>query len=238
MNNPKSNHHQSNDPDSNNTETENTQEKIMKSSTNTSLIMPAALLLVLLVIPFSINSFMHMLANKNQFVHPVIMKIPLDNSVITAPKGANQYQNFEVKLRVDTNQLAKFINEIVSISTVGTSIQGITGFISPKMQAEITSENFRIENSGPQRPMYALSDASEWTWQVTPQSSGTQKITFKMHVTSTEQDQQKIHDIELAEANIIVESNTLMWMVYNWWIFALIGLALFVAWKMLRRYNV
>ena len=238
MNNPKSNHHQSNDPDSNNTETENTEEKIMKSSTNTSLIMPAALLLVLLVIPFSINSFMHMLANKNQFVHPVIMKIPLDNSVITAPKEANQYQNFEVKLRVDTNQLAKFINEIVSISTVGTSIQGITGFISPKMQAEITGENFRIENSGPQRPMYALSDASEWTWQVTPQSSGTQKITFKMHVTSTEQDQQKIHDIELAEANIIVESNTLMWMVYNWWIFALIGLALFVAWKMLRRYNV
>ena len=238
MNNPKSNHHQSNDPDSNNAETENTQEKIMKSSTNTSLIMPAALLLVLLVIPFSINSFMHMLANKNQFVHPVIMKIPLDNSVITAPKEANQYQNFEVKLRVDTNQLAKFINEIVSISTVGTSIQGITGFISPKMQAEITGENFRIENSGPQRPMYALSDASEWTWQVTPQSSGTQKITFKMHVTSTEQDQQKIHDIELAEANIIVESNTLMWMVYNWWIFALIGLALFVAWKMLRRYNV
>lgn len=238
MNNPKSNHHQSNDPDSNNTETENTEEKIMKSSTNTSLIMPAALLLVLLVIPFSINSFMHMLANKNQFVHPVIMKIPLDNSVITAPKEANQYQNFEVKLRVDTNQLAKFINEIVSISTVGTSVQGITGFISPKMQAEITSENFRIENSGPQRPMYALSDASEWTWQVTPQSSGTQKITFKMHVTSTEQDQQKIHDIELAEANIIVESNTLMWMVYNWWIFALIGLALFVAWKMLRRYNV
>ncbi|MDR4515218.1 hypothetical protein [Nitrosomonas sp.] len=238
MNNPKSNHHQSNDPDSNNTETENTEENIMKSSTNTSLIMPAALLLVLLVIPFSINSFMHMLANKNQFVHPVIMKIPLDNSVITAPKEANQYQNFEVKLRVDTNQLAKFINEIVSISTVGTSIQGITGFISPKMQAEITGENFRIENSGPQRPMYALSDASEWTWQVTPQSSGTQKITFKMHVTSTEQDQQKIHDIELAEANIIVESNTLMWMVYNWWIFALIGLALFVAWKMLRRYNV
>ncbi|SER86617.1 hypothetical protein SAMN05421690_11192 [Nitrosomonas sp. Nm51] len=238
MSDPESNHQQSNDPDSSNTEAENTKDDVMKSSANTSLVMPAALLLVLLVIPFSINSFMHMLANKNQLVHPVIMKIPLNSSVVTAPKEAKQYQSFEVKLHVDTDQLAKFINEIVSISATGTSIQGITGYISPKMQAEITGENFRIENPGPQQQMYALSDATEWTWQVSPQSSGTQKITFKMHVTSTEQDRQKIHVIELAEANIIVESNTLMWMVYNWWIFVLIGLALFGAWKTLRRYNV
>ncbi|SET02561.1 hypothetical protein SAMN05216326_10995 [Nitrosomonas marina] len=238
MSNPDSNHHQSTDPNSNNTEAKNTEENTMKSSTNTSLVMPVALLLVLLVIPFSINSFMHMLANKNQFVHPVIMKIPLASSVITAPKEAQQYQNIEVKLRVDTDQLAKFINELVSISSAGTSIQGITGYVSPQMQAEIAGENFRIENPGPQRQMYILNDATEWTWQVAPQSSGTQKIIFKMHVTSTERDQQKTHEIELAEANIIVESNPLMWMVYNWWIFALIGLILFGGWKALRRYNV
>ncbi|MCB1985980.1 MAG: hypothetical protein H6936_13460 [Burkholderiales bacterium] len=233
MNNP-----ESNNPDSNNnTEAENEEESIMKSSTNTSLLMPAALLLVLLIIPFSINSFMHMLANKGQFIHPVIMKLPIDSSAITAPSEAKQFEGFEVKLNLNTQQLAKFINEIVSISSVGTSIQGITGFISPNMQAEIKGEGFRIENAGPQKQMYIFNDATEWKWQVVPESSGIQTIKFKMHVTSTERDHQKVNVIELGRANISVDSSPIMWMVYNWWIFALIALVLFGGWKVLRRYN-
>lgn len=237
MNNPKSNNPGSNDPDSNNTEAEKEEESIMKSSTNTSLLMPAALLLVLLIIPFSLNSFMHMLAKKNQFVHPVIMKLPIDRSVITAPSEVKQFEGFEVKLNLNTQQLAEFINEIVSISSVGTSIQGITGFISPNMQAEIKGEGFRIENAGPQKQMYIFNDATEWKWQVVPESSGIQTIKFKMHVTSTERDHQKVNVIELGQANISVDSSPIMWMVYNWWIFVLIALALFGGWKVLRRYN-
>lgn len=237
MNNPESNNPGSNDPDSNNLEAENEEESIMRSSTNTSLLMPAALLLVLLIIPFSINSFMHMFANKNQFIHPVIMKLPIDGSVITAPSEAKQFEGFEVKLNVNTQQLAEFINEIVSISTIGTSIQGITGFISPNMQAEIKGEGFRIENAGPQKQLYIFNDTTEWKWQVVPESSGIQTIKFKMHVTSTERDHQKVNVIELGRANISIDSSPLMWMVYNWWIFALIALVLFGGWKVLRRYN-
>ena len=238
MNNPESNNSESNDPDSNNTEGENDEESFMKSSTNTSLVMPAALLLVLLIIPFSLNSFMHMLAKKNQFVHPVIMKLPFDSSVITAPPEAKQFEGFEVKLNLNTQQLAEFINEIVSISSVGTSIQGITGFISPNMQAEIKGEGFHIDNVGPQKQMYILNDTTEWTWQVMPESSGIQTIKFKMHVTSTEREHQKINVIELGQANISVDSSPVMWMVHNWWIFALMALVLFGSWKALRRYNV
>ena len=237
MNNPESNNPESHDPDSNNAKAENEEDSIMKSSTNTSLVMPAALLLVLLIIPFSLNSFMHMLAKKGQFVHPVIMKLPLDSSVITAPSEAKQFEGFEVKLNLNTQQLAEFINEIVSISTVGTSIQGITGFISPNMQAEVKGEGFRIENTGPQKQLYIFNDATEWKWQVVPESSGIQTIKFKMHVTSTERDHQKVNVIELGRANISVDSSPIMWMVYNWWIFALIALALFGCWKVLRRYN-
>ena len=232
MNDPESNRSNSNDSESNNPEEDN-----MKSSTNTSLLMPVALVLVLLLIPFSLNSLMHMLASKNQFIHPVIMKIPIDSSAVTAPIEAKQYEGFEVKLNVDTQQLAEFINEIVSVASVGTSIQGITGFVSPNMQAEITGENIRIDSPGPQQQMYIFNDATEWKWQVIPESSGTQTIKFKMHVTSTELDHQKINVIELAQANIAVESNPSMWMMYNWWIFALLALVLFGGWKVLRRYN-
>ncbi|GJL76173.1 MAG TPA: hypothetical protein PKM20_01170 [Nitrosomonas sp.] len=237
MNNPESNNSKSNIPESNNTEAEDPEKDEMKSSTNTSLLMPVALLLVLLLIPFSINSFIHFLSSTNQFVHPVIMKIPIDSSAVTAPVEAKQYEGFEVKLNVNTQQLSEFINEIVSIASVGTSIQGITGFISPNMQAEITGEGFRIENPGPQQQMYILGNTTEWKWHVVPKSSGTQTIKFKMHVTSTELDHQKVNVIELAQANVSVDSNPMMWMVYNWWISALLALALFGGWKVLRRYN-
>lgn len=217
---------------------DNDDEKIMESSINTSFLMPVALLIVLLIIPFSINSFMHMMANKNQFVYPVIMKLPLDSNMVTAPTEAKQYDGFDVSLQVNTRILAEFINDIVGMSSEGTSIQGVTGFISPNMKAEITGEDFRIENPGPQNQAYGLQDATEWNWRVVPESSGVQTIHFKMHVTSTEHDHQKVNVIELAQANIVVDSNPMMWAVYHWWIFALLGLGLFGGWKALRRYNV
>lgn len=236
------NNSQSNNPGSgarkkDNAREEIASEKIMESSTNTSLLMPVALLLVLLVIPFSINSFMHMLAKKNQFVHPVIMKMPLDGNAIIAPTAARQFESFDVGLQINTQMLAEFINDIVAISSEGTSIQGITGFISPSMNAEIAGEGFRIDNPGPRNQLYGLHESTQWKWQVVPESSGVQTIKFIMHVTVIDDGNQKVHTLELAEANIVVDSNTAMWMVYNWWFFALSGLVLFAGWKMLRRYN-
>lgn len=236
------NNSQSNSPESDARKKDNAREdivdeKTMESSTNTSLLMPVALLLVLLVIPFSINSFMHMLAKKNQFVYPVIMKIPLDSNVINAPTEVRQYESFDVDLRINTQMLAEFINDIVAISSEGTSIQGITGFISPSMKAEITGEGFRIENPGPQNQSYGLHEATHWKWQVIPESSGVQTIKFRMHVTAIDHDHQNTYAIELAEANIVVDSDAAMWVVHNWWVFVLPGLALFVGWKVLRRYN-
>jgi hypothetical protein len=236
------NNSQSNNPGSgarkkDNAREEIASEKIMESSTNTSLLMPVALLLVLLVIPFSINSFMHMLAKKNQFVHPVIMKMPLDSNAIIAPTAARQFESFDVGLQINTQMLAEFINDIVAISSEGTSIQGITGFISPSMKAEIAGEGFRIDNPGPRNQLYGLHESTQWKWQVVPESSGVQTIKFIMHVTVIDDGNQKVHTLELAEANIVVDSNAAMWMVYNWWFFALSGLVLFAGWKMLRRYN-
>jgi hypothetical protein len=237
MNNSQSDNPESGAQKKNNAGEDVADEKIMESSINTSLLMPVALLLVLLVIPFSINSFMHMLAKKNQFVYPVIMKLPLDGNAIIAPTEVKQYESFDVDLRINTQMLAEFINNNVAISSEGTSIQGITGFISSSMKAEITGDGFYIENSGPQNQLYGLHESTQWKWQVVPESSGIQTIKFIMHVTAIEHGHQKMHGIELAEANIVVDSNPVMWMVYNWWIFVLLGLALFGGWKVLRRYN-
>lgn len=224
-------------PEQNDTEENSPDARGMKSSTNTSWLMPVALLLVLLVIPFSLNTLMHMLASKNQYVHPVIMKIPIDRSAVTAPVEAKQFESFEVALNVNTQKLAELINEIVAISSEGASIQGITGFVSPNMKAEIAGKGFHIDNPGPREQLYILNDATEWKWQVVPESSGIQTIQFKMHITSSENDQQKVYVVELAEANISVDSNPLMWVVHNWWLIVLLALIVFGGWKALRLYN-
>jgi uncharacterized protein YdhG (YjbR/CyaY superfamily) len=205
-----------------------------ESSTNTSLLMPVAFLLVLLSVPL-IHAYMHSIKAKHQAVYPLVMKIPIDSSVITAPSEAKQYEGFEVKLNLDTQQLAKFINQIVSVVSEGTSIQGVTGLVSPNMKAEISGKHYRIENSGPQEQLYVFSDFTEWKWQVVPESSGVQTIQFKLHLTTTENNQQKVKVVNLAEANIQVERNLSMWLAYNWWLISLLTLLVFAGWKVFRR---
>jgi len=207
-----------------------------ESSTNNSLLMPAAFLLVLLVIPL-IHSYIHSVKSKYHPVYPVIMKIPIDSSVITAPFEAKQYEGFEVKLNLDTPQLAKLFNEIVSVAAKGTSIQGVTGLVSPNMKAEITGKHFGIENSGPQEQLFVFNKFTEWKWHVVPESSGVQTIQFKLHLTMTENNQQKVKVVNLAEANIQIESNLSMWLAYNWWMVVLLTLFVFAGWKAFCRYN-
>ena len=205
------------------------------SGTNASLLMPAALLLVLLAVPL-IHSYMHSIKSKYHPVHPLVMKIPMDSSVITAPFEAKQYEGFEVELNLDTQKLAKFFNDIVSVVTEGTSIQGVTGLVSSNMKAEISSEHLRIEHTGPQEQLYVFNDVTEWKWHVVPESSGVQTIQFKMHLTTTENNQQKVKIVNLAEANIQVKRNLFMWLTYNWWLIALLTLLIFVVWKVFRYY--
>lgn len=207
-----------------------------ESSTNTSLLMPAALLLVLLAVPL-IHSYMHSIKSKYHPVYPLLMKIPIDSSVITAPSEAKQYEGFEVKLNLNTQQFAKFFNRIVSVASEGTSIQGVTGSVSPNMKAEISGNNFHLENTGPQEQLHVLGDFTEWKWHVVPKSSGVQTIQFKLHLTTAEDNQQKVKVVNLAEANIQVERNLSMWLVHNWWLIALLTILVFAGWKVFHRYK-
>src|SRR3990167_3848228 len=97
-----------------------------ESGLNFNLIMPVALLLVLLLIPFSINSFMHFVSAKRQ-LNPLIMKIPIDSVAITIPSTVKQYESFEVALNLETKQLSNYLNTMVAAASEGTAIQGIVG---------------------------------------------------------------------------------------------------------------
>lgn len=195
-----------------------------ESGLNFNLLMPAALLLVLLVVPFSINSFMHFMSGKRQF-NPVIMKLPVDNTAITIPSSVKQYEPFEVALNLETKQLAKFLNEIIATASAGTSIQGITGVVSPNMKVEIAGEDFQIDRPGPQDPGSGYGGAASWRWRVVPESSGAQDLKFQLHLLTQNAGQQNTKILDLAEASFSVQANPSEWLKRNWLWIALLLLA-------------
>ncbi|MDH5552299.1 MAG: hypothetical protein OEX82_03125 [Nitrosomonas sp.] len=200
------------------------------------LLLPAALLLVLLFVPFSINYFMHVISADKQRSVPLAMKLPVDNSAIVVPKEVKQYEGFEVSLRIDTTRLAGLINEVQRISTGGANIQGISGAISPEMKAEITGENFSINNEGPQEQLYLLDGKTHWTWHVTPESSGRNLLKFHLHLLSYDDGKTEPMVVDVADVNIVAIPNPSVWMARNWgWAAAFLILAI-VGWRLLANY--
>lgn len=185
-----------------------------ESGLNFNLIMPIAMLAVLLIVPFSINSLMHMLTSKKH-VSPVIMKLPVDSTAITIPTAVKQYESFEVTLNLETKHLAKFVNELVATASEGTGIQGISGVVSPNMKAEIAGDDFEIDRLGPQEPLSDFKGTSSWRWRVTPQSSGEQELSFQLHLLMQNNAQTDTKVLGLAEAHFSVQSNMMEWIKRN-----------------------
>ena len=203
-----------------------------KSETSFNLLMPLALLIVLLIVPFSINALMHMLASK-KLTNPIIMKIPFDSTTITIPSKVKQYESFEVALNLDTKQLSKFLNEIVATASEGTAIQGITGVVSPVMKAEVISEDLKLDKSGQQEPLSTYLSTANWRWWITPESSGAHSLKFQLHLSTSHNGQQSSKVLNFAEANFLVESNLTEWINrHGLWIALLLIAPAIIVWKL------
>ncbi len=216
-------------------ETETKANEDVKKDFGFNLLMPVALLLVLLVVPFSINTFMHYVAKSNQF-NPLIMKIPIDHEGITIPETVKQYEGFEVSLNLDTQHLADLLNRIVSMAAEGTSIQGIAGEVSPNMRAEVVGEGFVVDNPGPQEQLYNYNNATSWTWYVMPESSGDHTLSIRLHLMTHGNGQQELKVVDLAQASFSVKASPLEWLKRHMiWIILIAAIpAAFVVYK--RRY--
>lgn len=191
------------------------------------LIIPSAVLIVALFIPFSINYFMHVVSADRLRSIPLVMKLPVDNSAIITPAEVKQYESFEVSLRIDTDRLAGLINEVQRISTGGANIQGISGAISPEMKAEITGGSFTINNEGPQEQLYLLDGKTHWTWHLTPESSGRNLLKFHLHLLTYDDGKTVPMVVDVADVNIVATPNPSVWMTRNWgWVAAFLILAI------------
>ena len=211
-------------------------EKETEEGIGSKLILPGAVLLVALFIPFSINYFMHIVSADKLRSIPLVMKLPVDNSAIITPTEVKQYEGFEVSLRIDTTRLAGLINEVQRISTGGANMQGISGTISPDMKAEITGESFIINNEGPQEQLYLLDGKTHWTWYLTPESSGRNMLKFHLHLLTYDDGKTVPMVVDVADVNIVAMPNPSIWMARNWgWLAVFLILAI-VGWRLLNNH--
>lgn len=208
-----------------------------KSGSSFTMIMPAAILLVLLIVPFTMNYLSHLMSTARESAIPLIIKLPIvDSSAFKVPSKVRQFESFEVSMHLATKKLADLINEIGDITAEGTGIQGITGKVSPEMKAEIVGEGLIVKNPGPQEQLYVMDDETHWTWQVSPESSGSHKIKFLLHLHVYAEGKNTPTIINVADANVNVQGDLSGWLARNWGWFVLLLIIPVTGWLVRRRY--
>lgn len=189
------------------------------------MILPA-LLIILLLIPYTLNRIGHSLYGIKQFPPVIMMKLPVDHSAVDLPSAVKELQSFNVALELDTKELIKRTNDIIGKSTYGTGLQGLTGQVLPGMMAEIAGAHFQIDHPGPHTELFSNNRQTLWTWSVIPQKTGRQSLKLLLHLETTDGGQQAKKVVELAEIQIYVENNPEEWLKQNAWWMILISIAL------------
>lgn len=208
-----------------------------KFSIGFNMLLPA-LLAALLFIPFAINSLVHYLYGEKQFPPTIMMKLPVESTAVTLPAEVMQFTPFDIMLQLDTEALAKRLNDIIAQSPHGMAMQGITGRVHTNMQAEIVGSGFHIDNPGPQVQLFAGHSGTLWSWNVTPKAPNRHALTIRLHLITLDSGQERQKIVDIAEIQTYVQKNPVEWMKrYGIW-FVIAGiLAIGIWWKMRRSRN-
>lgn len=188
------------------------------------MILPALLILLLLV-PYTLNFIGHSLYGKKQFPPVITMKLPIDHSAVNLPQTVKALQSFNVALEFDTKELIKRINDIIDKSSHGVALQGLTAQVLPGIQAEMVGTNFQIDQAGPHAELFSNNRQVMWTWNIIPKKTGRQSLSLLLHLETTESGQQAKKIVELAEIQMYVENNPEEWLKQNAWWMLLISIA-------------
>lgn len=203
-----------------------------RKDSNINLLFPM-LLVFLLMVPFIINFTAHALYSDKKFAPLVLLKLPADDSSITLPDQIYQHESFEVSLQLDTNELAKRINDLTAKSVPGSELQGIHGQVFPEMRAEIYSDAFLVSPTGPQDQVFSNYGLTHWSWSVTPKITKRHQLYVKLYLQTDSTAAEPQITADLAEVQIYVLESKSAWQKYGIW--SVGGLLLFAGWWWHRR---
>ncbi|SDZ00130.1 hypothetical protein [Nitrosomonas sp. Nm33] len=199
-----------------------------------NMLLPA-ILAALLFIPYTINFLAHAMVGEKQFPPIIMMKLPVESTAVALPAEVVQFTPFDITLQLDSDALAKRINDIVAKSPHGVAMQGISGKVLSSMQAEIVGNGFHIDNPGPQVQLFSARGKTLWSWKITPLSPNRQALTLRLHLKAIDSRQESQQIVDLAEIQSFVQKNPTEWMKrYGIWFIAA-GLLAIGIWRRMRR---
>ncbi len=193
------------------------------------------ILAALLFIPYILNFLAHAMVGEKQFPPIIMMRLPVESTAVALPAEVVQFMPFDITLQLDSDALAKRINDILAKSPHGVAMQGISGRVLSSMQAEIVGNGFHIDNPGPQVQLISTRGATLWSWKITPLSPSRQTLALRLHIIAIDRDQESQQIVDLAEIQTFVRKNPAEWMKrYGIWFIAA-GLLAIVTWRRIRR---
>lgn len=197
-----------------------------------NMVLPV-LLVAILFIPFVMNFLGHAWFGQKHFPPLTMMKLPANSSIISLPQEVRQYRPFEIRLQLNTKELAQRINDIVKKSLPGTEPQGIRGEVFPEMRAGIAGDGaFSIDPPEPQMQLVASQGETDWSWIVIPEKTGRYKLSLKLYLQTSETMHEQPQAVDLAVIQLFVQKNPDAWMrTYGIWYAALILLVAGWLWK-------
>ncbi|SFL72755.1 hypothetical protein [Nitrosomonas communis] len=193
------------------------------------------ILAALLFIPYTLNFLAHAMVGEKQFPPIIMMKLPVESTAVTLPAAVVQSTPFDITLQLDSDALAKRINDIVAKFPHGVAMQGISGKVLSNMQAEIAGNGFHIDNPGPQAQLISTQGGTLWSWKITPLSPNRQTLALRLYIIAIDRGQESQQIVDLAEIQTFVQKNPAEWMKrYGIWFLAA-GLLVGVIWRRIRR---
>lgn len=201
---------------------------------NFNMLLPVLLALILFV-PFVLNFLGHAWFGEKQFAPLAMAKLPIESSAISLPAEVKQFESFNIGLYLDTGELARRINDIVTKAPAGFSLQGVSSKVFPEMRAELQGATFDIHPMGPQAQLYSSHSGTSWSWTITPETTGRHALSLKLHLQTADTAQDRPQIVDLAEIQLFVQKNPTEWMRrYGIWYLVIGLLAIGFWWKKWR----
>ncbi|MCC6916627.1 hypothetical protein [Nitrosomonas sp.] len=184
---------------------------IRRKAVRFNIVLPV-LLAAILFVPFVMNFLGHAWFGQKHFPPLTMMKLPANSSIISLPQEVRQYSPFEIRLRLNTKELAQRINDIVKKSLPGTEPQGIYGEVFPEMRAGIAGDDvFSIDPPEPQIQLVDSRGETDWSWIVTPEKTGRYKLLLKLYLQTSETVREQPQAVDLAVIQLFVQKNPDAW---------------------------
>jgi hypothetical protein len=171
-------------------------------------------------------------------VDKYLKSLPTGSAVFTAPTEANQYENFDVTLKLKKRDVDAMLAD-ASKEFPGDIARGVSNIhMSDRMRAELIGSDFSPQGDKTlQEQPTSVIEGTTWKWQVHSDRPGKHQLTARIETLMQIEGKDTWKTIDVAEVSINIKINGLGWAMDNWkWLATAIVLPL-IGWYAKRKFG-